>query len=262
MPDIARPHPVTRHAAEYSDDATIFEGYVAVPQGLRDRAPAVLLCHEWSGLNRSMKAAADRIAELGYPCFALDVYGKGVRGDEAGDNSGLMGPLMADRRLLRRRLLAGLRAALEHQSVDPSRVAAMGYCFGGLCALDLARTGSAELKGAISIHGGYAPPDVGSQPPIEAKVLVLHGWEDPMAPPADVLALASEMTQAGADWQIHAYGHAMHAFTAKDLDAPERGLRYDADADRRSWGATRAFLEEVLGAPPALAAARGVEGSG
>lgn len=240
---------VASSALESTEGGTTFENYVAVPQGLQGRAPTVLLCHEWSGLNPSMKAAADRIAELGYACVALDVYGKGVRGDEAGDNTHLVGPLMADRALLRRRLLAGVRASFAHPSVDPSRAAVMGYCFGGLCALDLVRTGAADLKGAISLHGVFAPPNLGPQPPIRAKVLILHGWEDPMAPPTDLLALAKELTDAQADWQLHAYGRAMHAFTAVGLDAPERGLRYDADADRRSWAATRAFLEEVIGPP-------------
>jgi dienelactone hydrolase len=130
--------------------------------------------------------------------------------------------------------------------VDPQRIAAMGYCFGGLCVLDLARSATPHVKGVVSIHGLFAKPELGEQPPISAKVLVLHGWDDPMAPPAHVLALAQELTAARADWQLHAHGHAMHAFTHAQAAAPERGLQYHADAARRSWLATRNFLEEVF----------------
>jgi dienelactone hydrolase len=232
---------------DYTDGEAVFEAYVARPAGARRPLPGVLLAHEWSGLNGAMRRVADRVAALGYACLALDAYGKGVRGDERGDNHHLMGPLIADRRLLRRRLLAGLDAALAHPGIDGRRIAAMGYCFGGLCALDLARAAPPALRAAVSIHGALAPPALGPQPPITASVLLLHGWEDPVAPPADVLAIARELTDAGADWQLHAYGHAMHAFTFVGLDLPARGLAYNAAADRRSWAATRAFLAEVLG---------------
>ena len=122
----------------------------------------------------------------------------------------------------------------------------MGYCFGGLCALDVARSGTTEVKGAVSIHGIFPPPNVGPQVDIATKVLILHGWDDPMAKPADVEMVARELTDANADWQLHAYGHAMHAFTGHGVDMPERGLKYDANADRRSWVAAVAFLAEVF----------------
>jgi dienelactone hydrolase len=239
--------PIKRIFLEYVDEGAIFEGYLAAPPHAEGRLPCVLLAHEWSGLNQGMRRIADRIAALGYLCFGLDVYGKGVRGDERGDNSHLMAPLMADRGLLRRRLVAGLEAALGHPSVDGGRVAAMGYCFGGLCALDLARAAPLELRAAVSFHGVLQPPDLGKQPRITAKILLLHGWEDPMAPPADILAVTKELTDAGADWQLHAYGHAMHAFTFEGAAFPERGILYDEVANRRSWAAMCAFLAELFG---------------
>jgi dienelactone hydrolase len=156
----------------------------------------------------------------------------------------LMEPMLADRALLRRRLLVGYEAALRHPSIDRTRVAVIGYCFGGLCALDLARATPPSLRAVVSFHGGLKAPSLGSQPPIGASILLLHGWQDPTAPQDDVLAIARELTDAGADWQLHAYGHAMHAFTFEGLNLPERGLAYNADADRRSWRAMREFLAE------------------
>ncbi|MBO4119278.1 dienelactone hydrolase family protein [Cupriavidus gilardii] len=236
-----------RTLVDYTDGTTTFEGYVARPAGLGPSAPCVLLAHEWSGLSEPIKRSADRLAALGYVCFAADVYGKGVRGDPMGDNSHLMEPMLADRALLRRRLLAGLDAAAAVPGVEPSRIAAVGYCFGGLCALDLARAAPPNLVAAVSIHGVLQPPQVTEQGQINASVLLLHGWEDPVAPPADVLAIAQELTDAGADWQLHAYGHARHAFTFAGANFPERGIIYDARADRRSWAAMKGFLAEALG---------------
>lgn len=170
-----------------------------------------------------------------------------MRGEETGDNSALMNPLLADRALLRRRLLAGFQAAASLPLVDASRMAALGYCFGGLCALDLARTAPVGLKAAVSFHGALAPSNLSSQGPISASILLLHGWEDPNVPQADLLAIARELTDVGADWQLHVYGHAQHAFTFRGAYMPERGIVYDAAADWRSWAAMRGFLAEVLG---------------
>lgn len=235
-----------RTLVDYTDGTTTFEGYVARPAGLGSSAPCVLLAHEWSGLSEPIKRSADRLAALGYVCFAADVYGKGVRGDPLGDNSHLMDPMLADRALLRRRLLAGLDTAAAIPGVEASRIAAVGYCFGGLCVLDLARAAPRSLVAAVSIHGVLQPPRDAEQGPITASVLLLHGWEDPVAPPADVLAIARELTDAGADWQLHAYGHARHAFTFAGANFPERGIVYDPRADRRSWAAMKGFLAEAL----------------
>lgn len=222
-----------------------FEAYVAVDRAHAGPRPAVVVCHDWSGPNQGIRAVTERLAALGYVGIALDAYGKGIRGEETGDNTHLITPLLADRALLRKRLLAGVDFARGHRAVDPTRVAAIGYCFGGLCVLDLARAG-APLRGVVSFHGIFAPPNLGPQGPIASKVLVLHGWDDPLAPPPDVLALAAELSAAGADWQLHAYGNTMHAFTFPGAAFPDKGLVYNADADRRSWQTMRAFLGEVL----------------
>ncbi|WP_051341023.1 dienelactone hydrolase family protein [Azospirillum halopraeferens] len=244
---MADPHTVTSAPFEYADGSTLFEGYAAYDPSTAGPLPCVLVCHDWSGLNAPTREIAGRFAASGRLAVALDAYGKGVRGDVRGDNAALMNPLLADRGLLRRRLLAGLRAAVRHPRADAGRVAVVGHCFGGLCALDLARAAPPGLRGAVSIHGVLTPPDLGAQPTITAAVLILHGWEDPVAPPADVLTVARELTDAGADWQLHAYGHARHAFTFRGLHRPDLGLAYDARADHRSRRALDAFLDETLG---------------
>ena len=240
---------------EYSDQETVFEGYVVSPPQAGPDLACVVLTHDWSGLTEPTKRLARRYAALGYVCFALDVYGKGVRGDPVGINAHLMDPLMADRALLRRRLLAGYEAAARLAGVDRSRMAAVGYCFGGLCALDLARASAPNLKAVVSFHGGLRPPDAAQRTQIDASILLLHGWGDPTVPPEDVIAIAGELTEARADWQLHAYGHAQHAFTFEEARFPERGIVYDRKADERSWAAMRDHLDVVLGPRPNVGSA-------
>ena len=231
---------------DYKDGDLTCEGYAACDDSSRAKRPCVLICHAWGGQLDFEREKAGKLAGMGYLGFAADLYGKGVRGAPAGDNSKLIQPFMEDRALLRRRLLASLDAAKRHPLADPGRAAAIGYCFGGLCALDLARSAPPGLKGVASFHGLFHPPSLGPQAPIAAKVLMLHGWEDPLAPPADVLAVAKELTGARADWQLHAYGHAVHAFTHPQANNPANGILYDAAVDRRSWAAMEYFLKEVL----------------
>ncbi len=240
-------HDLRKQNVEYLDDATVFEGYVVTPPPAAASRACVVLAHDWSGLTDPTKRLAERYAALGYVCFALDLYGKGVRGDPLGDNAHLMTPLMEDRDLLRQRLLAGYVAAGRFSGVDNSRMAAVGYCFGGLCALDLARADPPNLRAVVSFHGGLQAPSRDAPLRIAASVLLLHGWDDPVAPTSDLLAITQELTAAGADWQLHAYGHAKHAFTFEGANFPERGIVYDRAADARSWAAMRDHLAASLG---------------
>jgi dienelactone hydrolase len=207
--------------------------------------PGVMISHAWGGQGEFETEKARRLAEVGYVGFALDLYGKGVRGRNPDENAKLMHPFLEDRALLQARMQESLKAFRAQKEVDKSRVAVMGFCFGGLCALDLARTG-ADLCGAISFHGLFVPPGNTAGKKIRAKILALHGNDDPMVPVEQVVGLEKELTQAGADWQIHVYGNAMHSFTNPEANDPKRGTVYNEAADRRSWQTLLNFLEEIF----------------
>lgn len=208
--------------------------------------PAIFVAHAWDGLNAPVEAIAQRVAQLGYVAVAVDVYGQGIRGEPTGDNAHLMNPLLADRRDLQSRLQAGYAAIRAMETVDATRIGAIGYCFGGLCVLDLARSVPASLRGVVSFHGGLTGNDQKDTKPIKASILIEHGWGDPMAPPADYLAFANEMDERQADWQAHIYGGAVHAFTFEGVNMPELGLQYHEAAARRSWQSMINFFEEVF----------------
>lgn len=231
---------------EYSDGDVLLEGMLAWDDSVDEVRPGILVSHAWRGRSEFEDGKAVKLAALGYVAFALDLYGKGVHGNSVEENSALMQPFIDDRAMLQHRLLLSLGVLREQHEVDASKVAAIGYCFGGLCALDIARTGE-DLAGVVSFHGLLgAPPDTGGNP-IKARVLVLHGWDDPMAPPEDVLALSRELSKQGADWQLQAYGSTMHAFTNPAANDRAMGTVYNPSADRRSWVAMRNFLDELFG---------------
>ena len=231
---------------EYRDGDTLLEGRLSWDDAVAGPRPGILVSHTIAGRGPLEEGKADRLAELGYVAFALDLYGKGVRGETLEENSALMNAQLADRAAMQQRLLCALSVMREQAEVDAGRVGAIGFCFGGLCVLDIARTGE-DLAGVVSFHGLFGSPGNTEGNRIRAKVLVLHGWGDPMATPDTVLALADELTAMGADWQLHAYGNTMHAFTNPAANDKDRGTVYDADADRRSWQAMTNFFNELFG---------------
>lgn len=232
-------------AVDYTVDGNTYEGWFVHPGG-SDAVPIVAIAHAWGGLGDNEKQKAELVAkELGYAAFAMDVYGKGKRGTTVEENQALMTPLVGDRAELQKRLAGGLAAAKAQSGINASKAAAIGYCFGGLSVLDMARAGM-DVLGVCSFHGLFAPADNIPSPKITAKVLIEHGWLDPMAQPDDVLAIAKEMTEAGADWQLHAHGKAVHAFTTKGASDSSMGTVYDADADRRATENLKNFLAELF----------------
>jgi dienelactone hydrolase len=230
---------------EYAHDGVVLEGYFAWDENRAEPRPGVLVSHAWGGRGDAECETARRLAERGYCGFALDLYGKGVNGSSREENAKLMKPFLDDRAKLQQRMRAALETLRGQTEVDAARTAAMGYCFGGLCVLDLARTGS-DVRGVVSVHGLFVPPANTAGTKIRAKVLALHGYDDPMAPPETVTALATELTEAGADWQVHMYGRTMHAFTNPQANDPAFGTVYNADAAGRAWTTLESFLEETL----------------
>ncbi|MCC7305270.1 MAG: dienelactone hydrolase family protein [Alphaproteobacteria bacterium] len=243
--------PLAAHAGEalkYHDGETELEGYW-VPQTCKpgENAPLVLVIHQWKGLSENEKMRADMLAGQCYNAFAVDMYGTGIRpqtNEEAGKLAGLY---KGDSELARRRIKAALDFALTLKGVDTTKVAAIGYCFGGTMALELARSG-ADINGVVSFHGGLGTKAPVTKPGIiKASVQVHHGAEDPFVPPEEFNAFINEMRAADADWAVTQYAHAVHAFTHKDAGSdPSKGMAYDEKADTRSWSATLNFLQEIF----------------
>lgn len=203
------------------------------------------MSHAWRGRTEFEDRRAEKLAELGYVGFALDLYGKGITGSSPEENRELMAPLLEDRAVLQRRMKLALEQLRGLPQVDGHKVAAIGFCFGGLCALDLARCG-ADVRGVVSFHGLLGAPGNTEGGNMTARALVLHGWKDPLAPPDQVLEFTKEMDELGADWELHVYGNALHAFTNPSANDRDHGLVYDAAAERRSMDAMWLFLNEVF----------------
>jgi len=228
---------------EYQAGETLLEGYLAYNDSVEGPLPAVLIVHEWYGLNDHSRNSARKLAELGYAAFALDMYGKDRRTTEMEQAAAWSGEMKENPELARERFVAALETVRAHPRVDAAKVASIGYCFGGTISLEMARAGL-DLVGVVSFHGGLQSVLPEGEREIQAKVLVLHGADDPLVPNAEVEAFEEEMRQAGADWYLIAYGNAVHSFTNPEADM--EAARYNETAARRSWQAMEAFLEEVF----------------
>ncbi|GMG88132.1 dienelactone hydrolase family protein [Biformimicrobium ophioploci] len=237
----------TSELKEYIAGDTTLEAFIARPAAGQGPHPAVLIAHDWSGRRAFACEKAEYFAERGFVGIAIDFYGKGIFGAD-GDverNSSLMTPLVEDRQLIRDRAQAALQMAKALDGVDDGRVAAIGFCFGGMCVLELARSG-AQFNGAISVHGLLGQGDGVKTETVSSSVLCLHGNDDPMVPPEQVSAFQQEMSDSGADWQMHIYGGTMHAFTNPAANNPDFGTVYNQCAEARAMASIDRFLEEVL----------------
>ena len=231
---------------EYTHGNAVLEGYLAYDDAVQGQRPGVLVVHDWTGLRENPKKRAEELAGLGYTAFAVDMYGKGIRPTDPKEAGAQASLYKNDRKLMRERAKAGLGVLLKQPQTDPSRVAAIGYCFGGTTVLELARSG-ADLRGVVSFHGGLSTPTPEDAKNIKGKVLVLHGADDPYAPKEEVLALEDEMRKAGVDYQVHLYGGAVHSFTIPEAgNDNSKGAAYNASADKRSWEAMKQFFGEIL----------------
>jgi dienelactone hydrolase len=231
----------------YDHDDLELCGQLALPDGPGPH-PAIMVMHDGQGVSDFMCAKAQALAAHGYAALATDMYGGGRLPADTKETMALVMPLRKDEPLLRRRVVASFEALRSHPAVDSSRIGAIGYCFGGQCVLELARSG-AQARGVVSFHGVLSsryPAKVGE---VHARMLILTGALDPFAPPADVEAFQREMTAAGAEWHLTLYSQAKHGFTdpISDAKAAEMdGVGYDALADQLSWAQSLAFLEATV----------------
>lgn len=236
---------VTTRLIEYSVDGKVFEGMLAWNDTMVGARPGVMVCHAWSGRQKHEEDAARALAELGYVGFAADVFGKGVRGSSVEENTALMTPLMEDRPGLFNILNEALMTMKGQGEVHDQKMAVIGYCFGGLCALDMARN-NAGFQGAVAFHALLGDAGASKSDPIMPKVLALHGYDDPMADADQQRLFTDEMTARKADWQLHLYGGVSHAFTNEGANDPNLGLHYDAVAAARSWRSMTGFLQDLF----------------
>lgn len=221
-----------------------FEGYYAVNEGFEGPRPLVLIIHDWDGLGDYERRRAEMLAELGYAAFAMDLYGQGVRPTAVEDMQARSGELYQDREAMRARMQGGLEAARNQAGADPERIAAIGYCFGGQAALELARSG-ADLDGFVSFHGGLDTPADQNYDAASGPILILHGTSDPVAPMDAVAALADALNGANVAYRMELYGGVKHAFTV--WGTPESdATAYDPQADLQSWNEMLAFFDENL----------------
>lgn len=235
---------ITTSAVPYRDQQLELEGFLALPSS-GTKHPLVILCHAWKGRDDFICEKAAEIAKWGYAGFALDMYGKGVIGRSTEENAALKKPFIDDRQFLLRRVQKGYETAASLPSVDPERIVVLGLGFGGICALDLTRSG-AHLKGAISIYGHFSPPPTHKKEPIKAKILALHGYNDPIVTQEELRAFEQEMNGAGVDWQLHVFGKTMHAFATPSANNPASGILYNPLSAKRTWQIVHDFLKDVL----------------
>lgn len=222
-----------------------YEGTISWDTARSGSRPVVMVTPTFRGQSDFETHKAQQLAELGYIGFAIDIYGQGIRASTPEEAGQLMATLNHNRPLLLARMQLAADTARTLPQADPRRIAAIGFCFGGKCVLDLARSG-ADIAAIVSFHGIYDPPGYPTADQIPAAVLVLHGWEDPLSPPEPTVALARELTQAGADWQIHMYSHTAHAFTNPQASDRTAGMVYNPLTTQRAWQTTTAFLTEKL----------------
>ncbi len=237
---------IKTETVDYKIGNGTFEGYLAYDDALTGKHPGVVIYPAWTGISDNERKHAQMLAKLGYVAFVADIYGKGVHPKPPKEAAEESGKFAKDRALYREHAEAGLDQLLKNPMVDPQRIAAIGYCFGGMGALELGRSG-ANIKAIVTYHGLLGTPTPQDAKNIKAHVLVLNGADDPNAPPAIIAGFEKEMEGAHVDWQLVSYGGAVHCFTDTAAGSdPSKGCAYNAEADKRSWQATQDFFHETL----------------
>ena len=237
---------IVTQTIEYKQGETTLEGFLAYDDATTTARPGVLVVHQWLGLTDYEKHRAEQLAALGYVAFCADIYGKGVRPKNTGEAGVEATKYKTDRKLLRARVNAGLDELKKSALVDKTKVAAIGYCFGGTTVIELARSG-ADLQGIVSFHGGLDSPTPADGKNIKCKVIICHGADDPFEKAADLAAFEDEMRQANVDWTLIKFGGSVHSFTQPMAgNDNSKGAAYHERADRRSWAAMKMFFSGIF----------------
>ena len=234
---------------DYSAQGVVMKGYLAYDESIQGKRPGVLVVHEWWGLNDYARRRARMLAELGYTALAVDMYGEGKQAMHPDDAKKFSSELMKNFDDAKARFLAAMEFLKQQPSVDPTRIAAIGYCMGGGVVLNMARQG-VELRGVASFHGSLTAVKPAQPGSVKARVLVLHGADDKFIPPEQIEAFKQEMKSAGADFQFISYPGAVHSFTNPDADELGKKynmpIAYNAQADKKSWDALKKFLSTIF----------------
>ncbi len=237
---------VVSQPVDYTENGEVLQGFLYYDDAIQGTRPGVIVIHEWKGLGDGYtKKRAEMLAGLGYAAFAADMYGKGIDVETHEQAGALSGVYFKDRNRMRARAKAAYDAFLATGVVDPSEVAAMGYCFGGATVLEMARSGL-PLKGVATFHGVLATPTPAEKGKVTARLLVMTGAADKMVSPQDVENFKKEMESAGVRFEVHSFENAMHSFTVWGANMPEKGIQYNEKADKESWGMLKNFLKEIF----------------
>jgi len=232
---VAAPAAVKSRTVDYKIGDQEFEGVFVYPQAAKGKVPGVVMVHNWMGVSDETKKQAERVAKLGVAVLAVDIYGKGIRPKNQQEAATTSGKYKGDRKLFRERLMRGLEVLREQKDVDPAKVIAVGYCFGGTGAIELGRAG-ADVQAIVSFHGGLDSPSPADGKNIKARVVALQGADDPFVKPSDIAAFQNEMRSNHVDWEMAVYGGAVHSFTDTSAGSdPKTGQAYDPRADKRSF---------------------------
>lgn len=236
---------ITSKKIDYGEKEKL-EGLLLLSDTIKKPAPAILLVHNWMGITNETIHQASRFAGLGYVVFAADIYGKEIRPKDTKEAAKLANKYKSDRKLFRERLNLALEELKKNENVDSTKIAVVGYCFGGTGAIELARSG-ANILGAVSFHGGLDSPKPEDGKNIKCKILALCGAIDPAVSPEDIVAFEAELNQAKVDYQIIRYSNTVHSFTEQSAGSDSsKGAAYNANSDKRSLLATEIFLTEIF----------------
>lgn len=237
---------VVTQTVDYKQGDTALKGFLAYDDSIKEKRPGVLVVHEWWGLNDYAKKRAEQLAKLGYVAFAVDMYGGGAVATDREKAAEWANSVRGNRPLMRERIRAGLQVLAADKRVDPDRIGAIGFCFGGTTVLELAYSG-ANIAGVVSFHGGLVPPGPEDMKAIKAAFLVLHGADDPFMTRDQIADFQDGLNKAGVDWQMVYFGGAVHAFSNPAAgDNKSSGVAYNAKAAQRSWEYMQLFFREIF----------------